>query len=163
VTCIESIGYTHGDINILIDDEDQLKLLDFDHARKIGDDLEVGYEPYVRVHRHETGSGGMYGIAGPVTEQFALGSVFWYITRGTELYADLEGSEQVDRLMDGKFPFTDPQDPIDSIISDCWHGNFQSIADLSKFIRKVAAFNKTHQEREKTCAQFYQLLSDSSR
>ncbi|KAL9038367.1 MAG: hypothetical protein Q9214_005305 [Letrouitia sp. 1 TL-2023] len=161
VACIESLGYAHGDINpqnILLDDDDQLKLVDFDHARKIGDDVEVGYEPYVRFHRHGTANGAIYGIAGPITEQFALGSIFWYITRGAELYADLEGPEQVNRLMDGKFPATDPQDPIDSIISDCWLGKFQSIADLSKHVRKVAAFNKTYQEREKTCAQLYQLL-----
>lgn len=42
--CIESLGYAHGDRNprnILLDDEDRLKLVDFDHARKIGDNLEV--------------------------------------------------------------------------------------------------------------------------
>jgi serine/threonine protein kinase len=78
VACLESVGYAHGDINprnVLLDDEDQLKLVDFDHARKIGEDLEVGYEPYVRFHRRGTTCGGTYGIAGPVTEQFALGSV----------------------------------------------------------------------------------------
>ena len=61
VACIESLGYALGDItprNILLDDEDQLKLVDFDHARKIGDDLEVGYEPYVRFQRRETTTGG---------------------------------------------------------------------------------------------------------
>lgn len=50
VACIESCGYAHGDINprnILVYGQDQLKLADLDHARKIGDDLEVGYEPYV--------------------------------------------------------------------------------------------------------------------
>lgn len=167
VACIESLGYAHGDINprnILLDDEDQLKLVDFDHARKIGDDLEVGYEPYVRFRNwSETYKGGAYGIAGPITEQFALGSIFWYITRGAELYDELEGPEMLDRIMDFKFPATDPQDPIDNIISDCWHGKFQSIRDLSNHIRKVAASNKTYQERKKTCAQFYQLLSDPGR
>lgn len=111
--CLDRIsGYAHGDINprnILSDDEDRFKLIDFDHAHKIGNDLNVGHEPYVRFHRRRgTTGGGMYGIAGPVTEQFALGSIFWYITRGAELYADLEGPEQVDRLMDCKFPATDP-------------------------------------------------------
>lgn len=162
VACVESLGYAHGDLNprnILLDDEDQLQLVDFGHALKIGDDVEVGYEPYVRFHNRRV-KGGSYGIAGPITEQFALGSIFWYITRGAELYDDLEGSEQVNRLIDRKYPVTDPQDPIDSIISDCWLGNFQSIADLSNRIRRVAAFDKTYQEREKMCAQFYQLLSD---
>ena len=165
VACVESLGYAHGDINprnILLDDKDQLKLVDFDHARRIGDDLEVGYEPYVRFHRQGTTCGGIYGVAGPVTEQFALGSVFWYLTRGTELYADLEGPEQVNRLMDSQFPVTDPQDPIDDIISNCWLGNFQSIADLSKRIRKIATLNKTFQEKKEKCEQYYQLLTGQS-
>jgi serine/threonine protein kinase len=83
VACIESLGYAHSDINprnILLDDEDQLKLVDFDHAHKIDDDLEVGYEPYVRFYRRGMANGGIYGIAGLITEQFALRSIFWYIT-----------------------------------------------------------------------------------
>jgi len=56
------------------------------------------------------------GVVGPIMEQFALGSVFWYITKGTEVYADLEGSERVNRLIDGRFPLTDPQNPVDNVI-----------------------------------------------
>ncbi|KAI0172809.1 hypothetical protein GGR52DRAFT_546159 [Hypoxylon sp. FL1284] len=73
---LEAHGYAHGDINpqnILLDGQDRLKLIDFDHSLKTGDHLDVGYEPYVRQHRGE--SGGVYGVAGPATEQFALGSV----------------------------------------------------------------------------------------
>jgi serine/threonine protein kinase len=69
----------YGDINprnILLDDEDQLKLVDFDHARKISDDLKVRYELYVRFHRRGTANGGIYGIVGPIIEQFTLGSIF---------------------------------------------------------------------------------------
>ncbi len=172
--CIESLEYAHGDINprnILFDDEDRLKLVDFDHALKAGDDLEVGDTPYVRAQK--VGSkGGTFGVAGPVTEQFALGSVFWYITRETELYAELEGSERVNRLIDGQFPTTDPQDSIDNIISNCWLGDFGSISDLSKCIREISTFNEidqerktsneTYQERKKTCEQYYQLLKGPS-
>lgn len=67
----------HGDINprnILVS-KDQLKLVDFDHSLKIGDDLDVSYEPYVR-SRKRGQIGVDYGVAGPITEQFALGSVF---------------------------------------------------------------------------------------
>ncbi|KAF8850860.1 putative Rho-associated protein kinase [Acephala macrosclerotiorum] len=172
--CLEGLGYVHGDINprnILLDDRDQVKLGDFDHTLKIGEDLDVGYEPYVRAQRLGA-MGGTYGIAGPITEQFALGSVFWYITRGTELYADLEGPDQVDRLIDGRFPATDPQDPIDNIISNCWLGKYQSIAALSKHIQEtldlskhnpeVATLKKTYREKKKICAQYYELVKDSS-
>lgn len=56
------------------------------------------------------------------------------MTRGTELYHELGGPEQVNRLMDGQFPATNPQDPIEKISSDCWLGEFRSIADLLKHI-----------------------------
>jgi hypothetical protein len=85
-----------------LDDKDQIKLTDFDHALEIGGDLDVGDTPYVRAQK--VGSkGGMFGVAGAATEQFALGSVFWYITRETGLHADPEGSEQVNRLIHGQF------------------------------------------------------------
>lgn len=80
---LESLGFAHRDIikpqNILVDDDqDALKLVDLDHAVPIGSDVDVGFEPYVRVHRLGEG-GGTCGIAGRETEQFALGSIFWYI------------------------------------------------------------------------------------
>jgi serine/threonine protein kinase len=157
--CLESHGYVHGDINPrnIIFSNDQLKLVDFDHSLKIGDNLDVGYEPYVR-SRKRGQIGGDYGVAGPITEQFALGSVFWFMTRGTELYHELEGSEQVNRLMDCQFPDTDPEDPIDSIISDCWLGKFESIADIPKRICKAATFDETYRARKKECEKYYQLL-----
>lgn len=157
--CLESHGHVHGDINPrnILFNKDQLKLVDFDHSLKIGDDLNVGYEPYVR-SRKRGQIGGDYGIAGPSTEQFALGSIFWFMTRGTELYHELEGPEQVNRLMDCQFPATDPQDPIDNIISDCWLGKFESIAEVSRRVREVATFDETYRARKKECEQYYQLL-----
>lgn len=137
--CLEAIGYAHGDINpqnVLFDTHDQLKLIDFDHSTKVGDHLNVGYEPYVRQHREILG--GLYGVAGPVTEQFALGSVFWYMTRGSELYSDLDGPDQVDRLLDGNFPETDLDNPIDKIIGNCWNGYYSRVADLVDDISKIA-------------------------
>jgi serine/threonine protein kinase len=158
--CLESLGYAHGDIsprNILFDNNDQLKLVDFDHSLKIGENLDVGYEPYVR-SRKRGQPGGDFGIAGPITEQLALASTFWFMTRGAELYHELEGPEQVNRLMNCQFPPMDPGDPIDNIISDCWLGKFQSIADLSRHIREVTMFDETYRARKKECEQYYQLL-----
>lgn len=149
---LESQGYAHGDMcprNILFDDKDQLKLVDFDHALKIGENLDLDYEPYVRCWRGGQVGGGQYGTADAITEQFALGSIFWYMSRGTELYHDLEGPEQVNRLIDGIFPATDPTDPIDSIIGDCWLGKFQSIADVSKRVREIATFGETYRTNKK--------------
>lgn len=145
--CLEAIGYAHGDINpqnILLGAHDQLKLLDFDHSPKVGDDLNVGYEPYVR-QRRET-FGGLYGIAGPVTEQFALGSIFWYMSRGSELYSELKGPDQVDRLIDGSFPTTDPQDPVDKIIGNCWNGHCFRISDLVDDISNISGVQSQTEE-----------------
>jgi len=41
------------------------------------------------------------------------------MSQGTELYYELEGPEQVNRLIDGIFLATDPTDLIDNIIRDC--------------------------------------------
>ena len=136
VASLESLGIVHGDINprnIVFDEKDQLKLVDFDHALKIGDNLDVGDAPYVRLPKRGEG-GGIFGIAGPPTEQFALGSIFWFMTRGDELYHELAGPEQVDRLMNGQFPRTNPRDPVDRVILACWLGEFETVAELSKRI-----------------------------
>lgn len=138
---LETLGYAHSDINpqnILFDDDDQVKLIDFDHSLKVGEHLDVGYEPYVRQHREITG--GQYGVAGAATEQFALGSVFWYMSRGSHAYSELEGHDRVNRLLDGIFPATDPQDPIDCIIRNCWHGHYLTVADLVDDIQRLSEF-----------------------
>ncbi|KJZ71156.1 hypothetical protein HIM_09455 [Hirsutella minnesotensis 3608] len=167
--CLEALGYAHGDINpqnILLDAFDQVKLIDFDHSPKVGDALDVGYEPYVRQHREVVG--GVYGVAGSVTEQFALGSVFWYMTRGSELYSELEGSEQVDRLLDGNLPITDPFDPIDRIIGNCLNGRYVLVADLVKDISNLLGIDLQTQEtvsssqrcyRRRYCEKYYSLIA----
>lgn len=162
VACLESHGYVHGDINpqnILFDEQDQLKLIDFDYALKIGDDLNVGYEPYVRSRRRGE-EGGDYGVAGPITEQLALGSVFWFMTRGAELYHDIEGPEQVDRLMNAQFPATNSQDEIDCIIHNCWHGKFPSVTALYQQIREVTVFGDEYRARKKECQCWHRRLKD---
>ena len=186
VAYLESFDIAHGDINprnILFDDEDQLRLVDFDHALKFGDKLDVGYEPYVRALKLEE-TGGTYGIAGPATEQLAMGSIFWYMTRGKQLYAELEGPEQVDRLINRVFPDTDPQDPVDSTITGCWFGKFERTRDLLKHIQLIAKsdatyqtnkekydaayqtskekYNATYQTNKEQCEHYYRLLKSGA-
>jgi hypothetical protein len=62
--------------NVLFDDKDQLKLVDFDHTFKIGGNLDVGYEPYIRCRKGRQVGGGQYGTASAITKQFALRSIF---------------------------------------------------------------------------------------
>lgn len=102
--------------------------------------------------------GGNYSVARPYMEQFALESVLGFMTRGTELYHELEGPEQANRLMDSLFPATDPQDPIDNIISECGLGRFESTAELSRRVRKMMKFDETYGGRKMDCEQYHQLV-----
>jgi hypothetical protein len=77
-------------------------------------------------------------VAGPETEHFALGSVFWYISRGNKLYPKLQGHDVVDRLADCQFPETDPNDPIDNIILHRWFTKFEQNVDLVHERKRVA-------------------------
>ncbi|KAM5478553.1 hypothetical protein McanCB56680_006244 [Microsporum canis] len=104
-----------------------LKLIDIDHALKLGDNLEVGDYPYFRPGNAESGS--TFGITSTDTEQFALGSIFWYMVQGTELWMGLYGLDLVDRLITRTYPEMDLEDLVNQIISGCWKGKFKSIAE----------------------------------
>lgn len=139
VAGVEAIGWSHGDIspaNILVDDDDDITLIDFDEACEIGEPLSGGCEPYIRQIRGPDGSCG-HGIAGPASEQFALGSVFWYMLRGSELYSELNDEDVTSRLRDQILPTTDDQDQIEYIIGKCWRGEYPRIADLEQEISEV--------------------------
>ena len=177
---LEATGLAHGDIkplNILIDNDDQLTLLDLDHTLPIGDDLEVGDEPYIRVHtRDGREDGGFLGKAGAETEQFALGSIFFYMTRGEELYADMTPYDRVQTLLARQFPDLEPDNPIDNIISRCWNGEFAQVADILREIEKIAAeqgildsisgteslSNVEYLAKRKLCEHYYSLLHEDS-
>lgn len=58
---IELQGFARRDINprnIMFDNNNQLKLIDFDHAIKIGDNLDVGEESYVACPASDVVGGG---------------------------------------------------------------------------------------------------------
>lgn len=80
----------------------------------------------------------MYGIAGPKTEQFALGSIFWYLSRGKGLFHELDGFDKVNRLSERQFPAL-RDDSVDGIIGNCWSGKYNRIADLRSEIETLAA------------------------
>ncbi|KMQ45876.1 serine/threonine protein kinase [Trichophyton rubrum] len=123
---LENIGYAHGDINprnILFDDQENVRLVDFDHALKVGEKVEVGEEPL-------------------------------------ELYSDIDGAEQVNRLSRCTFPEVDSEDPIDAIISDCWQAKFDSMAALEKRVRLVT-FEKSIEEKKGVCQHYYDSLGSA--
>ena len=140
---LESLGYAHGDLrpeNVLLNDQFHLKIADFDCTDVIGSEFEACIPPYGRLLGSEAGSDeGSAGKLGSRTEQFALGSIFYFINYGLEVYEDQNfgldhGPMIVERLQRQIFPKLTKYPKIDSIIYDCWHGRFKSIAELSKAI-----------------------------
>lgn len=143
---LESLGLAHGDIrpsNLLLDSEDHLKLSDFDNTARVGEDVDVGTAPYVRVLGPEAGADcGTFGTLGPRTEQFAIGSVYYYLLRGHELYdnvrfGEFHGRTVVDMLQKMEFPELEDGSKDDAIIKQCWQHEFRSIHDLAQTITSL--------------------------
>ncbi|KAK2603968.1 hypothetical protein QQS21_003804 [Conoideocrella luteorostrata] len=136
---LERLGLAHCDIrpaNMLLSDARNIRLADFDHARKVGDTLPSLTEPFARLLGDEGGSErGTYGTAGCRTEQFAIGSVAYALTRGHDPYEDEwwgpdHGPICQSKLQNMEFPGLG-KGRWDNIIEDCWHGRYESIAQLS--------------------------------
>jgi len=93
VAFLESLNLAHGDLrpeNVLLD-RDRLKLSDSDCTAEIGADFEACMAPYGRIlSGTETNQGrrGTSGFLGPRTEQFALGSLYYLMNYGFEVYGD---------------------------------------------------------------------------
>ena len=138
IAWLESLGYVHGDIrpgNLVLDGQGHVKVVDFDNATKSGSLFDGCQPPYARMFGDgDAGPWGTWGEIGARTESFAMGSVFYYMTRGYEPYDDEyfgkgNGMVMVDRLQEKKFPRLN-DDATDTIIHKCWHGEYESIKDL---------------------------------
>lgn len=141
---LESLGLAHGDIrpsNLLLDGEDHLKLADFDNTKTVGTEVEVGTAPYARVLGDEAGRlRGSFGLMGPRTEQFAIGSVFYYMTNGYEPYDDQwygeeHGPHTVEMLQRMELPDTTAAGEKGCMIRKCWYGEFHTMKDLANTAR----------------------------
>ena len=150
VAFLESLGFAHGDLrpeNILLD-RNRLKLADFDCTAKIGSEFEACISPYGRILGSEGGADkGAAGKLGPRTEQFALGSLYYFINYGFEVYGDRclgddpSGKEHgplvMDLLQKLVFPELNKEPMVDPIIKKCWHGEYRSIAELAENTAKL--------------------------
>ncbi|KAJ5934768.1 protein kinase [Penicillium verhagenii] len=143
---LESLNLAHGDLrpkNILLD-RNRIKLSDFDSTAEIGSDFEACMAPYGRIlnsDEQDQGPRGGFGFLGPRTEQFALGSLYYLINYGFEVYEDRQltedrkehGCKVVDLLQDMEFPKLDGDPLIDDIITKCWHNKYTTIKELSAY------------------------------
>jgi serine/threonine protein kinase len=164
--CMEALGYTHGDLNpwnALVDADDNLRVISLGQSTRVGNDLNAGYDPYIQTTR-DFEQGGLFGIASAKTEQFALGSIFWYMTRGREVYFKLSAAQGARLLRNGVFPPTKPMDPVDRVIRKCWEGKYKSLADLVAEIDSIPAVDMQFPDpmpldealyKEKLCRGYY--------
>lgn len=146
VVWLESLGYVHGDLrpsNLLLDGGDHLKLVDFDCAEKVGEPSSGNGAPWARVlgeDADEVGAQrGSFGINGPRTEQFAIGSNLYCMVYGFEPYEDRDdqGPVIVELLQDMKFPGL-RDGPLESIIDRCWRGRYQRLGDLLEEVKALS-------------------------
>jgi serine/threonine protein kinase len=136
VAWIESLGLVHGDLrpdNLLLDRGDHLKLVDFDYVEEIGTESRGSPPPWARLLGQEAGTQkGTWGINGPQTEQFAIGSIIYTITRGHEPYENEERRPDiVRRLQNMDFPELGDS-CLDTIIDQCWRTHFESVESLAE-------------------------------
>lgn len=139
---LERQALAHGDLrpdNILVDQGANLRLHDLGSALAVGAFLPVGTEPFARLLSKADGTGaGTYGKAGAASENFAIGSILYTVTRGHYPYA----SEKYDvkTLMDmfqrKDFPvLTDSFE--DAVVSNCWWARYESVAALEQVFRDL--------------------------
>jgi serine/threonine protein kinase len=153
VAFLESLNLAHGDLrpeNVLLD-RNRLKLSDFDCTAKFGINYEACIAPYGRLlnnNESDQGECGTPGFLSPRTELFALGSLYYWINYGFEVYGDRcltedpyeHGPKVVDLLQNMEFPKLDGNPPIDNINEKCWHNKYVTVSEL-------AAHTKTLNER----------------
>ena len=144
VAFLESLNLAHGDLrpeNVLLD-RNRLKLSDFDCTAVIGSEFEACIAPYGRLLGSEGGEDrGTAGRLGPRTEQFALGSLYYLINYGFEVYGDQNFGDQpfgnehgpvvLDLLQKMMFPELNGEPVLDSIIKKCWYGKYRTVAELA--------------------------------
>lgn len=134
-TWLETLDYFHGDLrpeNILLDETEHVKVCDFGRTQKRGCKVEVATYPFYRP--------GMDAVAGPLHEQFAIGSCIYTIRTGEVPYGQYETPEEFklmyDALVQGKFPPVDDV-VLGEIIRTCWHAEYASIADVEAAIKQA--------------------------
>ncbi|KAK2735941.1 hypothetical protein FQN55_001905 [Onygenales sp. PD_40] len=145
---LESLGYVHGDIrppNLLLDNQDHLKLADFDCVQLIGTSLKGGAAaPWARVLGAEAGSEeGSFGACGPRTEQFAIGSILYCLTRGHEPYEMDDFDDDAEKVTLFKRMVFPPLNGghFDTIIERSWKGEFPLLKDLSEEVNTLSFEN----------------------
>jgi len=127
---LENLGFIHGDLrpaNILLDAMENIKIGDFDATVKRGEQLIVASEPFCKLDAE-----GEPSTAGPVSEQFSLGSCIYNIRFGHVPLHELDPPTRVQRLRANEFPSTSGDTLFGDLTRGCWHGTYNSIGEIEQ-------------------------------
>ncbi|KAK2779497.1 hypothetical protein FQN52_002430 [Onygenales sp. PD_12] len=141
---IERMGYCHNDLhasNCLLDQNLNLKLADFGRATTIGQFLEGVLPPRARPILAGP-LRGSYGLCSARTEQFALGTLLYFMVYGHEPYdydyEALTPAEWDRRFWELEFPELNRHAVFDGLVAACWHNVYPTMALLAyDFERKT--------------------------
>jgi len=129
---VEKMGFCHNDLhasNCLLDENFNLKLTDFGRATTIGQFLDGVLPPRSRPILAGPLEG-TYGLCSARTEQFAVGTLLYFMVYGHEPYDDIELStaEWRRRFWELEFPELNRNEALDGLISACWHNVYPTMA-----------------------------------
>lgn len=163
---VEKMGFSHNDVhphNCLLDNNFNLKLSDFDSATTVGQFLVSSYAPWARILPAGPLKG-TYGLCCARTEQFAVGTLLYFMVYGQEPYENIDlknqDPDELDRrFQDMEFPEVNRHEVFDGLISACWYNVYPTMALLAydckrktKDIASVAQHEPTDSAKErKTC------------
>ncbi|KAB8259964.1 kinase-like domain-containing protein [Aspergillus pseudonomiae] len=139
---VEKMGFCHNDLhagNCLLDRNFNLKLGDFGRATTTGQLLEGTLPPRAQLIRAGPLEG-TYGLCSARTEQFAAGTLVYFMVYGHEPYDDivLSAKEWDRRFGEMDFPELNRHEVFDGLISVCWHNVYPTMALLAyDFERKT--------------------------
>ncbi|CCE32325.1 uncharacterized protein CPUR_06185 [Claviceps purpurea 20.1] len=122
---IEGLGFVHGDLrpaNILLTANENIRLADFDTSVKIGEELEAASEPFCKLTDDPE-----LPRAGPISEQFALGSCIYTIRFGHIPLDGLDSPDRIQKLMNNEFPSTENDTEFGGVTLSCWRGQYASV------------------------------------
>ncbi|PGH29097.1 TK/ABL protein kinase [[Emmonsia] crescens] len=157
---VEKMGFCHNDLhasNCLLDKDFNLKLADFGRATTIGQFLEGTLPP--RAQPILAGPlKGTYGLCSARTEQFAVGTLLYFMVYGHEPYDGivLSPAEWDRRFGEMEFPELYRHKNFDDLILACWHNVYPTMALVAydfkrktKDIASIAEYEIIDRTRER--------------
>ncbi|KAJ5087201.1 hypothetical protein N7456_010817 [Penicillium angulare] len=145
---VEKLGFCHNDLhssNCLLDGNFNLKLTDFGLATKVGQPLLTTTPPRAMIIPAGP-LGGKYGLCSARTEQFAVGTLLYYMSYGFEPYDDIlniEHDEMYRRVSNMEFPELNRNEVFDGLIAACWYNVYPTMHfvayDFKRKTKDIAA------------------------